>query len=161
MELDIKDLVKAIKTEMNKRGQINELNEESIKNHVVVPIFLNVMGYSSNCLSYELKSPDSSDRSDIIYKEEDKPVLLIETKGKSNNKDINIVRDCKQLIDYLNSTNIMWGILTNGTRYVLVNKNIQGMNIEKIVFDISIDRPREKIERLKYFSHENLFVDKT
>lgn len=160
MELDIKDLVKAIKTEMNKREQINELNEESIKNHVVVPIFLNVMGYSSNCLSYELKSPDSSDRSDIIYKEEDKPVLLIETKGKSNNKDINIVRDCKQLIDYLNSTNIMWGILTNGTRYVLVNKNIQGTNIEKIVFDISIDKPRERVEWLKYFSHDNLLVNK-
>lgn len=146
---------------MNKREQKDELTEESIKNHVVVPIFLNAMGYDSDCLSYELKSPDSSDRSDIIYKEEDKPVLLIETKGKSKKKDIDIVRDCKQLIDYLNSTNITWGILTNGTRYVLVNKNIQGTNIEKIVFDISINKPRENTELLKYFSHNNLLENKS
>lgn len=155
----MKEIFEQIKIRMN---ELTILTEENIKNHVVVPIFLQGLGYNTRKLSYEVNVCDG--RSDITYVENGKPLLIIETKGLGQkNKELKITdKDKKQLIDYLvgRREKIVWGILTNGTDYYLFNNDIQGSIDDKIVFHISINQ-KSDWRYLKYFSRENIFVNKS
>lgn len=142
------------------KSKINTLpspKEENVKNHIVVPHFLQKLGYTAGTFDFEKKVYD--DLSDITYLENGKPLMVIETKGLYN-KITN--GDGKQLIDYLISreTRTVWGLLSNGIEYYLFNDDIPGLIDDKIVFHISINQKSDQ-RYLKYFSYENIFVNKT
>ncbi len=153
----MKELIKMIRYRFS---ELTDLKEENIKIHIVVDLFLANIGYDKKNLNYEENI--EKDRSDIVYKIKGKSILLIETKScnkadKKSSVDLSY-NDKKQVTEYLNShpDNIVWGILTNGRRYILFNNNIKGTVEDKVVFDISIDKKTDQ-NYLKYYSYENIF----
>ena len=156
---NMNELIKSIKTKM---AELPSLTEENIKTHVVVDLFLNSMGYDPQKWDYECCA--TSGRADLVYKENGKSILAVETKGLSQsvrNPSIDITeQDINQLLGYLNDHDVIWGILSNGKRYILINNTIVNQNLDKIVLDISIDKPSDR-GYLKYFSYDRIFKDKT
>lgn len=154
----MQELYEQIKTRM---GELRTYVEENIKNHVVVPIFLQELGYNTRKLDFEVKTFDG--RSDITYYEQNKPIIVVETKGlEQKNKEQRILdRDKKQILDYLTGyeERIVWGILTNGFDYYLFNNDIQGLIDDKIVFHLSLNQ-KSGWKYVKYFSYENIFDSK-
>ncbi len=154
----MKELIKTIRHRLT---ELSDLKEENIKTHIVVNLFLKNLGYDPKNMEYE--GNVGKDRADILYKIDKHAIFLVETKGlsKSDKKaslDL-LFDDKKQITEYLNShpDNIVWGLLTNGRRYILFNNNIKGTVEDKVVFDISIDNKKDQ-DYLKYFSYENLFI---
>lgn len=158
---NMKELIKAIK---NKMADLPSLTEENIKNHIVVNLFLKEMGYDPDKWDYECRI--SNGRADLVYKENGKPLLIVETKGlrlQEKNQSIDITdNDIDQISNYLNKQQdgIVWGILTNGKRYILLNGTIEGILKNRIVFDISIENTTDQYY-LKYFSYRTIFETKT
>ena len=156
----MKEIIKNIR---HRFSELSSLKEEMIKIHIVLELFLNKLGFDPKCWIYE--DSVGKDRADMIYKVNNKAIFLVETKGLSKSGKISDLEltfdDRKQLTEYLNShpDNIAWGLLTNGKRYILFNNNIKGNIDDKVVFDISVDKPKDQ-PYLKYFSYENLFVNK-
>ena len=156
----MKELIKTIRHRLT---ELSDLKEENIKTHIVVNLFLNNLGYDPKNMEYE--GNVGKDRADILYRIDKHAIFLIETKGlsKSDKKASSDLSfdDKKQITEYLNShpDNIVWGLLTNGRRYILFNNNIKGTVEDKVVFDISIDNKKDQ-DYLKYFSYENLFISK-
>lgn len=128
-------------------------NEATIRQQVVVPIFLQNMGYDLQKFTYEENY--KLEKTDIFIDNK----LIVETKAadklKGNIEQIN--SDLLQLSRYMNNNNIEWGILSNGNRYILLNNKIDGKVSDKVVFDIST-KSRSIQEFLKYFSNENIFI---
>ena len=141
----MKELIKTIRHRLT---ELSDLKEENIKTHIVVNLFLNNLGYDPKNMEYE--GNVGKDRADILYKIDKHAIFLVETKGlsKSDKKaslDLSF-DDKKQITEYLNShhDNIVWGLLTNGRRYILFNNNIKGTVEDKVVFDISIDNKKDQ-----------------
>ncbi len=155
----MKQLLAAIRKRL---GELSNLKEENIKNHIVVNIFLKSMGFDPDNFNYE----DSVNRNrvDITYQEKGRSIFLVETKaqliGDKISKDLTET-DVRQLLDYLNNyhSNIKWGLLTNGSHYILLNRDIQGDPLDKIVLNITISK-YGKEEYWSYFSYESLFETK-
>lgn len=156
----MQDIIKNIR---HRFPELSNLKEENIKIHIVLELFLNKLGFNPKYWVYE--DPVGKDRADMTYRMNEKAIFLVETKGLSKSEKISdlelIFDDKKQVTEYLNShpDNIAWGLLTNGRRYILFNNNIKGNIDDKIVFDISVDKPKDQLY-LKYFSYENLFINK-
>lgn len=154
----MQEIFEQIKTRM---GELRSYTEENIKNHVVVPIFLQDLGYNTRELYYEDKAFDG--RCDITYFEKSKPIIIVETKGLGQkNKELRILdKDKKQILDYLTGyeERIAWGILSNGFDYYLFNNDIQGLIDDKIVFHLSLNQ-KSGWKYVKYFSYENIFDSK-
>jgi len=89
-------------------------------------------------------------------------MLYIEVKRLDN--DIT-ESDVQQLTIYIIANNINWGILTNGRRYILINKDIacdshgKSACMNKIVLDENICINNKKMY-MKYFSKEYIFDNK-
>lgn len=151
-------LIKDIKSKIS---TLPTLNEHNIKNHVVIDVFLEQLGYSRSMCNFEQNC--RNDFVDFAIKISENKSLYVEIKNGYNDlKDENIA----QLLKYINLMGGEWGILSNGFRYILVNNNIKSLDdsknklADKIVFDISINKTTD-IKYLKYFSKEKIFEDKT
>lgn len=163
------DIVKNAQTNF---GAMLGSNEEDIKVQVVVP-FLNDLGYNKDWLKYEYPSTTDGckrrivDISIYINRNEDN-LLFTEVKKK----DYKITEaDCSQLANYMNDKNIEYGILTNGSLYILLCNSINGSSSQKEVLryylyppksedrDINYSKYRNK-NNLKYFSYKYLFKKK-
>ena len=102
-----------------------------------------------------------------IYIPVDSSAIFVETKKYSKDLDGD---DVRQLIEYLSMHSVLWGILTNGRQYYLINNsiNIHDGNgtkdiINKVVLyvEIGVGNNRAKNEKyLKYFSKECIFERK-
>ena len=156
----MQEIIKKIR---HRFSELPDLKEENIKMHIVSEIFLNNLGFEPKCWVYE--DTVGKDRADMIYRKDNKAIFLVETKGLSKSDKISDLDltfdDKKQTTEYLNShpDNIIWGMLTNGKRYILFNNSIKGNIEDKVVFDIAVDNKKDQ-NFLKYFSYENLFVTK-
>ncbi len=155
--------MKQLMTMIRKRlNELPNLKEENIKNHIVINIFLKTMGFDPDNWNYE----DSVNRNrvDITYQEKGKAIFLVETKaqliGDKISKDLTET-DVRQLLDYLNNyhSNVKWGLLTNGSHYILLNRDIQGAPLDKIVFNLTINNYKKE-EYWNYFSYESIFETK-
>lgn len=151
-------LIKDIKAKIK---NLPNLNENNIKHHVVIDVFLERMGYSRSTCYFEQNC--KNDFADFVIKISENKSLYVEIKNGYNDlKKENI----EQLVKYLNNMNCEWGLLSNGYRYILVNNNIKSLDTskntsaDKIVFDISINKNTD-IKFLKYFSKEKIFKHKT
>lgn len=141
---------------INKEMETLEVrNEATIKQRVVVPLFLEKIGYHASKSVYEKTL--GRDSVDIFIDNK----MIVETKAhiKFNEEGKGNLDDLVQIIKYLSEHNMEWGILTDGYRYILVNNKIDGDLPYKIVFDISIHKYALH-DYVKYFSYENIFVNK-
>lgn len=137
------------------------LTEENVKIKVVVPALIS-LGYSEDDFDYEHNEYHRNKFADIAILMKS-GILYVEVKrGDKELTNDNI----SQLASYLYDKNIEWGILTNGSRYILLNSKIevegQGENIliHRVVFDESTASSNKK-SYINYFSMENIFVNKS
>lgn len=161
------DLIKNLKHKLKKLQDKGE-SEENLKIHITSWV-LAELGYNSDDFDYEYKlCRRGKDRHADIYIPVQDNALFVETKKYS--KDLS-EEDVLQLIEYLDMHSILWGILTNGRQYYLINNAIKIHNgnsssktsMSRIVLciDIGIDGKRGKKEKyFKYLSKENIFDKK-
>jgi len=93
-------------------------NETEIKQKIIVPVFLNVLGYKNFNAEYPYKK-DRSIRVDLLfYKEEDeRDKLLVEVKNRGVDFDGGAADQTKSYLQFLKSEGIKFGVLTDGFRY--------------------------------------------
>lgn len=160
-------LVKKLKERL-KLLQSKVESEENLKIHVTKWL-LEELGYNPDEIDYEYKlCRRGKDRHADIYIPINDNALFVETKKYSKNLDAD---DVRQLIEYLSMHSVLWGILTNGRQYYLINNAIdihrgEGSKdiLNKVVLyvELGVGDGRAKNEKyLKYLSKENIFDKKT
>lgn len=128
----------------------NYKKEENIKIKVVIPI-LEKLGYKISNMTFEHEVFKGKKYCDIAINIRADEYLYIEVKRG----DYSIAnKDIMQLSNYLNTAGIEWGIITNGSKYILINNNIKLPSSDKKVLEVDINRDSNN---LKYFSKEYLF----
>lgn len=163
MDLLLKDLKQKLKMIQDKTE-----SEENLKIHVTKWL-LGELGYNINDFDYEYSlCRRGKERHADIYIPVKDSAIFVETKKYSKNID---EEDVQQLIEYLNMNSILWGILTNGRQYYLVNNSIKILDrsknprgiLDRVVLyvEIGIGNSRARNEKyLKYFSQDNIFEKK-
>lgn len=128
----------------------NYKKEENIKIKVVIPI-LEKLGYKISNMTFEHEVFKGKKYCDIAINIRADEYLYIEVKRG----DYSIAnKDIMQLSNYLNTAGIEWGIITNGSKCILINNNIKLPSSDKKVLEVDINRDSNN---LKYFSKEYLF----
>lgn len=136
-------------------------NEETTKQRIVIPV-LNLLGYKNDCFTFEYRKEHKCKVVDIFWKNNNNDMLYIEVKNADN--DIT-ESDVHQLTVYILANNINWGILTNGKRYILINKDIgcdghgESICMNRVVLDENVCANNKKMH-MKYFSKEYIFDNK-
>lgn len=160
-------LIKNLKSKLKKLQDKGE-SEENLKIHITSWV-LGELGYNPDDFDYEYKlCRRGKDRHADIYIPVQDGAIFIETKKYS--KDLS-EEDVLQLIEYLDMNSILWGILTNGRQYYLINNAIKihngntttKTNMSRVVLhiDIKVDGQSGKKEKyFKYFSKEYIFDKK-
>lgn len=135
---------------MYKDIHFSNKKEENIKIKIVIPI-LEELGYELSSMSFEHEVFKGKKYCDIAIKVRTDQYLYVEVKrGDYFITD----KDIMQLSNYLNTAGIEWGIITNGSKYILINNNIKLPSSDKKVLEVDINRDSNN---LKYFSKEYLF----
>ena len=102
---------------MNKRNNLLNKKEENIKIKIVIPI-LEELGYELSSMTFEHEVFKGKKYCDIAIKVRTDQYLYVEVKRG----DYCIIdKDIMQLSNYLNTAGIEWGIITNGSKYILIN----------------------------------------
>lgn len=140
-------------------NKFKNTNEENIKIHVVSK-FLEILGYDATDFYYEHSMYHKDGRADIAVKIDQMTYLYVEVKASDKKLD---EKEQHQLAQYLHSSGLTWGILTNGKRFILFNDSIitpanpnRPLVLDKIVFDIDLFNAKDK-ELIKYFTKESIF----
>lgn len=164
MEILIRNLKHKLKNLQDKTE-----SEENLKIHITSWL-LGELGYNPDKFDYEYKlCRRGKERHADIYIPVNESAIFVETKKYSKNLE---EADVLQLIEYLDMNSILWGILTNGRQYYLINNAIKihsgyssektNMNRVVLYVEIGIDGYRARNEKyLKYFSKECIFEKKT
>lgn len=141
-----------------------DANEENIKIHVVID-FLELLGYKKSSFDFEytLKHKQKAD----IYIHDEYSSLYVEVKRK----DYNISqKDCEQLSNYLNISNISYGILTNGNYFYLIDNTLRLKAVDKCILlyilncknnDVNYRYKYTNKNILPFFTKDNIFIKKT
>lgn len=163
--VNVDNLVRKINAKYKELIDKNWISEENVKNHIT-KFFLEEMGYNLSECNFECNIVDKF--LDLSIKVKKDEMFVVETKS-ANHKIID--KDITQLVNYLTSANISWGMLTNGQRYILVNNSIKSNRpqgtpealLDKKVFDFDFANKNLNSEKyyLKYFSKENIFDNMT
>lgn len=157
----IKELQGRIKEFQNTKTD----SEENLKFHVTTWV-LTQLGYDTN--DFDLEHPlcrrKGNDRRADIYipiKGNGEQSLFVETKKLSKDLDES---DLQQLLGYMHDKHLIWGILTNGREYYLLNDMIMSSKpsgdksavLDRVVLYVDIDS-QKNIKYLKYFQKNNIF----
>lgn len=141
-------------------SSIGNLKEENIKIHIVIPV-LDILGYDKKFFDFEYTRDHKNKIVDMAWIYGDN-ILYIEVKRGDYELSED---DVKQLTDYIVSKNINWGILTNGKRYILINKNIECIGfgdeiyLDRIAFDEDLSTKKTK-SKVEYLSKQFIFDNK-
>lgn len=139
------------------------MNEETIKNIIVIP-FLRNIGYDEESIKFRYEEPCDAGKVDVFLQiKGSMEGVYVET--KRGDLDIG-EKEIKQIVNYMDVSHITWGILTNGKKYYLLNSDIVSEKssgsgealLDKVVMTCGLN-PRSKSEReaIKYFSRQYLF----
>lgn len=135
---------------MYKDTHFSNKKEENVKIKKVIPI-LEELGYELSSMTFEHEVFKGKKYCDIAIKVRTDQYLYVEVKrGDYFITD----KDIMQLSNYLNTAGIEWGVITNGSKYILINNNIKLPSSDKKVLEVDINRDSNN---LKYFSKEYLF----
>ncbi len=158
-------MVKELQTKIKDFQRTKTDSEENLKFHVTTWV-LSQLGYDTN--DFDLEHPlcrrkGNDRRADIYVPINDSAgqSLFVETKKLS--KDLN-ENDLQQLLGYMHDKHLIWGILTNGREYFLLNDMIISSKpsgdvsavFDRVVLYVDIDKPKN-IKYLKYFQKNNIF----
>lgn len=145
----------------------NSSNEREVQWQVVLPV-LEGLGYSREDISLEKHCRiDKKDLySDMYIEFDSRTGILIETKKAKRDLDASCLL---QLYTYLGAETIKWGILTNGSRYILINTELKYNNVgensiwQSVVLDIDfgIDSSKRNEKFIEYLGKQRIFEDGT
>ncbi|KUH34838.1 hypothetical protein APY94_00240 [Thermococcus celericrescens] len=153
----VKDVINHIKTIQNKIP-----NEESTKQHLVLPILM--------ALSWDVFNPDEvmpeentgEGRPDYTLKLNGKTIAFLEVKSALTwilkGDEINM-DPLRQLARYCFDRGVPVGILTNGLQWVMIKSFEPEKSLEERVIlavDLSAQEPSQAAERLKWLSKEKI-----
>lgn len=143
------------------------LNEEAVKNYIVMP-FLKELGFNEESCWYHYEYNCREDFVDVyIQLKGSDEGIYVET--KHGDLEINS-KHIEQVAKYMvASSNIQWGILTNGKKYYLINRDIMSEKsndsgealLDKVVLTCSLNSKSSiEQESIKYFSKKYLFENR-
>lgn len=142
----------------SKIDQVMNTSEKDLAFKLIYPILTNFLGFKEEWLKFEDRLDYSRKITDIIVNDKRGNQVIIELKKASVNLSNNHL---EQLTNYLNTQNVSWGILTNGTEWILVNNDItNAKHFEKQVLRVRLDIKNQgelHPDSLKYFTYGSLF----
>lgn len=154
--------IKDLNEKLDILGRRMNLGEETIKTEFVIP-FLKRIGYTEKTCLYFYEYKCCEGRVDIYIELNDcNEGIYVEVK----NGDVPVKnKDIKQIAKYLNDENIKWGILINGRKCYLLNREILSEKyvdngdalLDKVVLTCDL---KTQENRIKYFSKEYIFDNK-
>ena len=133
--------------------KLHGYTEEDVKIKIVRPLFEG-LGYEEEWFKYEYPVVRNRQITDITFVKDEKRFMVIEVK-KESPKD----NDFHQLLGYLNSKNIEWGILTDGKDYYLINNKIDADYKSKRVISYNLF-DHAQMQDVRYYSYEYIHVNK-
>ena len=164
LETTIRKIIKKGFDILNNRSNSTE---REVQFHVVLPV-LEELGYPKENFFVEKHCRvDKKDLYSDVYIEVDNGTgILVETKKAKKE----LTSSClSQLYTYLGVETIKWGILTNGSRYILINTDLDYKNIgeesiwQSVVLDIDfgMDSSRRNEKFIEYLGFQRIFEDGT
>lgn len=167
MENQKTTIKKTIKQGFEILSKKNNSIEREVQWHIVFPV-LEHLGYPKNIITLEKHCRlDKKDLySDIYIEVDSRTGILVETKKAK----MDLTSSCLlQLYTYLNAETIKWGILTNGSRYILINTELKYNNIgeesiwQSVVLDIEfgIGSSGRNEKYIEYLGMQRIFKDET
>ena len=164
LETTIRKIIKKGFVFLNNRSNSTE---REVQFHVVLPV-LEELGYPKENFFVEKHCRvDKKDLYSDVYIEVDNGTgILVETKKAKKE----LTSSClSQLYTYLGVETIKWGILTNGSRYILINTDLDYKNIgeesiwQSVVLDIDfgMDSSRRNEKFIEYLGFQRIFEDGT
>lgn len=135
--------------------RLKDYNEENIKIQIVIEV-LKAIGYELDEFIFEQPAYAKDKRIDFIIETKNNEKIYVET--KRGDKDLS-KNDIVYILEYLSRGNIEWGILSNGKRYLLINKYIDNKEHyfeDKVVLDINLAKKYD-LNYIKYLGKECLF----
>ena len=158
-------MVKELKKEIEKFLMTKTNNEENLKFHVTKWV-LTRLGYDEDSFDYEhpLCRRKGNDRRADIYipiTPNGDQALFVATKKLDKNLDAS---DLQQLLGYMHDKHLIWGILTNGREFYLLNDMIipskpsgdENAVFDRVVLYIDINKAKN-IKYFKYLQKNNIF----
>ncbi|WHY63650.1 tyrosine-type recombinase/integrase [Cytobacillus firmus] len=136
-----------------KYSELPDYNEETIKIRIVKP-FIEILGFNEDWHRYEYPVIKNKKITDITLIKNNKIILVVEVK-KGGNYWIK-PEDIQQLLTYLMTKNVEWGIVTNGKEFILVNYKINGELQHKEVLKYNLlDKTDESSSKI--LSYDSIF----
>lgn len=158
-------MIKELQVKLEDFKKTKTDSEENLKYHITTWV-LSRLGYDAESFDFEhpLCRRKGNDRRADIYvpiNEDSGQALFVETKKLSKKIDNS---DLQQLLGYMHDKHLIWGILTNGHEYYLLNDMIVSTKsvgdiravFDKVVLYVDIDKPKN-IKYFKYFQQNNIF----
>lgn len=143
-----------------------KMDERNVQNHIVIP-FLKGIGYKEETVFYDYEYKCRTGFVDVYLKiKGSNDGVYVETKRANVNINSEHI---KQIVSYMDVSDITWGILTNGRKYYLIHRDIitERSNedgnalLDKVVLICSLkSNSKNEREAIKYFSKEYLFDSK-
>lgn len=148
--------LKHAQTLLKKHGKMSELDTIST---LITPLLQDVLGWDIRDpdevqREYPIRIGEKTEYVDIALKLDNRPVVFIEAKSI----DVPLRNHLAvQPIRYANADGVSWCVLVNGRELRIYNAfwKIKGID-RKMLFKLSIDDFKEKIDRLKLLSKESL-----
>lgn len=137
----------------------DDSTEEDVKIHVIVDM-LQILGYKKEWMKFEARDKERKGVADILINLPGKEKIIVEVKSKKS-----ILNDDSktQLLNYLTNKDSRWGILTNGSQFLLVDNTIKvTRNVDKYFLEVSLDNNcKMNLNLYKFFSCKYIFNLKT
>jgi len=155
----IDDYIKYAESLIKKHPTMSELNTIS----TLIEPLLEVSGWNTRDpdevqRGYPIRIGEKTEYVDIALKINNRPVVFIEAKTVDTTLHDHLA---EQPIKYANAEGVSWCVLTNGREWRVYNAfwKIKGIE-QKMLFKLSIDEFKEKIDRLELLSKEALISGK-
>ncbi|MCX0383089.1 type I restriction enzyme HsdR N-terminal domain-containing protein, partial [Clostridium perfringens] len=128
----------------------DDSTEEDVKIHVIVDM-LQILGYKKEWMKFEARDKERKGVADILINLPGEEKIIVEVKSKKS-----ILNDDSktQLLNYLTNKDSRWGILTNGSQFLLVDNTIKvTRNVDKYFLEVSLDNNcKMNLNLYKFFS---------
>lgn len=139
------------------------VSHEDIRFHLL-PKILEILGYTEDGISIRNEKTQFKDRIDMCLSINRKSCLIIEIKKCNEKVNLMDLETLRQITSYMHYEAVKWGIITDGSRFILINTRIDYENSieEQIVLDVDLKCKGNggKKEYIKYFSKESIFDSK-
>ncbi len=149
----IEDAIKEVLEAIDEERSLYSGTEQAVCDHLVLPL-LHTLGWSPYSIIPQMRGIDG--RPDYTLRKEGRKKLLIEVKKLGSPFNSEIIR---QLARYLVSEGVRYGLLTDGSRYVLYRTFQEGTRFEDNqiwAVDLELENDADAANRLTMISFDKI-----